>query len=387
MPLSFAICSAATNPFFSQVVQGVCRRLEQEEDIRLLTWKGDHLIPPAALPYLSPDALILGALSSDQLNNLPPGPLTLGFSNAQQTFPWPRVVNDDRMVGELAANALIDAGYTRICLCGFFHGNHYQLRGKGVTALAKTRGIPCETLDTSIPPPAPGEDFQQVWDRRQIFLRTTLQALPKNTGLVVVDASVATELGHLLREEVKRPVPDEIGLVVADLVTAENIELSHVILPGEKVGQRCVETLLSGLRDPAYSIPPSQKIPPQDIAMGSTLRENEVQVLYQQLESWCHQHLRELVTVHQAATHLGLSRRSLEMKLHKHGLPSPYELLTSLRLQEVRTMLETTSWGMEEIAAATGFQTARALANRFRAHHRMSPKAWRDRQGKRAKPV
>lgn len=379
MPFSLAICSSANNPFYTRVVEGVCRAVAADGDARVLTWQGNHLIPPVALPYLSPNALILGGFSPQDAAVLPAGLPMIGFSNAAETTPWPRVVNDDADVGALAARALLDAGYSPVRIVGETGTHHFRLRAEAAEQAFRKAGVTAGRIDTALPAPAGDETFAEVWARRQANLREALTALPANTGLLVLAGNLAAEVAHLLREDLQRNVPEDIGLMVADLVSPENRDLCHVLLPGEEIGKRCVDSLLRHLRDPAVAIPDLQTVPPVNLHPGISLREEEAQILYQRLEAWCRKHMREPVTVDQAAAHLGLSRRSLEMKLHETGFPSPYELLTRLRLREACRLLSETSMRIGDIAEATGFQTARALTNRFRAHHGLSPSQWRKR--------
>ena len=382
MPLSLAICSSANNPFFAKVIEGVVRTTSDNAEARLLTWQGNHVVPPAALPYLHPDALILGAITAPDAAALPGQLPKIGFSNSQQKSFWPRVVNDDFEVGAFATQALLDAGYQTISIFGALQMHHYRLRANGAISATRKAGVPYQLIDTSLPPPAEGESFAQVWTKQQNGLRKSLTSLPPNSGLVVLVGNLANELNHLLREEVKREIPGDIGLIVADLVSPENRELAHIGLPGEKIGEVCAESLLRHLREPGWALPEIQTIPPSELHPGQTIRTEEGQLLHQRLESWCRKHLREAVTVEHAAAELGFSRRSLEMKLHAQGLPSPYELLTKIRLAEACRLLAGSTLRLSEIAEATGFQTTRALSNRFRAHHSTSPRKWRDRQNR-----
>jgi transcriptional regulator GlxA family with amidase domain len=153
--------------------------------------------------------------------------------------------------------------------------------------------------------------------------------------------------------------------------------ISHVRLAAREIGRRAIGRLIQGIEAPQ---PPPQNdlfIAPEGIGEGNTLREDATKALYRKAEQYCRKHLLDDVTVDALAAEIGLSRRSLEMKLHEAGLPPPYHLLTELRLQKARHLLETTPMRMDEIAEACGFNAARALTNRFRARHGMSPGQWR----------
>ncbi len=63
------------------------------------------------------------------------------------------------------------------------------------------------------------------------------------------------------------------------------------------------------------------------------------------------------------ADHLGVHRRTLERRLHAHGLPSPHVLLLYCRFLHVARLLQDHGRSVETVAHHLGFGSASALCN------------------------
>lgn len=87
----------------------------------------------------------------------------------------------------------------------------------GVKTFAAAHDIPIDTLAMPIREPRDGEDFQSVWLEHHHQLRDRLREVPDNTGIVFPSGSQALEIFDILRQELRREVPGQIGLVLADL--------------------------------------------------------------------------------------------------------------------------------------------------------------------------
>ena len=63
-----------------------------------------------------------------------------------------------------------------------------------------------------------------------------------------------------------------------------------------------------------------------------------------------------------------MSRRVLELTLHRYGLETPFELLTRMRLHHAEQLLRETDHSIERIAEACGFAEMRSFSRWFRKH-------------------
>jgi len=375
MTFRLAFCCTNSNPFYEAVLRGVRKRLEEEGEA-LLPWSGSYQIPMAAIPYLKPDGLFLGAMQKEEL---PPDVRALphiGFSNFYPDGIRPAVVNDDMEAGRTAAREVIEAGYQQMALLCLPKLWHTHLRIEGAREEAEALGLTCYTHDMTLREPQGSETFQDVWISHQKTLRTFLKSLPRNTGLVVTNLSQALEARSILREQLQRGIPEDIGLLVVDVIDPLDHDLAIIELDGEEVGDRLVNWMLDQLRSGTNGVV-FEKVPPRGLVPGGSFRRGELTEVFRRLKTFCLDHLTEPLSVERMSQHVGLSRRSLEMKLQAAGMLSPYEFLTELRLAEAKRRLRSTDAHMEEIAEQSGFTDARAMRKRFQARLGVSPREWR----------
>ncbi|MBR1587818.1 MAG: substrate-binding domain-containing protein [Kiritimatiellae bacterium] len=77
------------------------------------------------------------------------------------------------------------------------------------------------------------------------------------------------------------------------------------------------------------------------------------------------------------ASHLGVSRRLLDLRFGQLGIPSISSALIARRLDEVKRLLSSTSFTLDQIAALSGFRNPDSLRNLFRRHFGISPRNYR----------
>ena len=79
------------------------------------------------------------------------------------------------------------------------------------------------------------------------------------------------------------------------------------------------------------------------------------------------------------ASHLGVSRRLLDLRFSQLGIPSIESTLVARRLDEVKRLLSSTSFTLGHIAALSGFISPDSLRNLFRRRFGISPRNYRKR--------
>jgi hypothetical protein len=272
MPFRLAFCANVPNPFVEAVLATVTERLQGDPDIQLLEWGNSRCFPAAAIPYLKPDGILVAALTGEEIASLPAGTQVFGFSNYLDHTPYPRVVQDDRMVGRMAATALLKTGYAHWLLLDD-QGTHFtHLRAQGMQDVATEHGIPYERLNLSMDTSVSGETFQEIWSKRVTTLEERLCSLEPNAGILTPSQAMAYEVLELLRESSPKSVPDELGLMVADMVRPGDAGLSSLRLDVEAVVDHLMTWVRMRLIDPAAVLPEVQTVPPLEICYGATLR-------------------------------------------------------------------------------------------------------------------
>lgn len=354
----------------------------KESDGELLFWEGRYHFPIAALEYLKPDGILLGAFQEKDLpitiRSLP----RLGFSNRFKYGIIPSVRTDDEAAGNIAVQQASQAGYERVAILCQSELWHAHQRAEGARSAADTCGLEVRNLEMSYRKPEASETFQDVWREKQEEFHSFLEALPANTVVITTAHGHAHQALSVLQETLGRNIPEDVGVIVIDLIDPTSDLLASVLLDGEQAGRRLAQRLLlqlNGKKDPA---PAHERISPQGFLAGQSVRGGEIISIYNRIQEWCDGHISEDVSVDDLCHAIGISRRSLELKLQAAGLTPPYELLTRLRLQEAKSLLQNSTLRIEEVAERCGFHDGRALRKRFQAYTGITPIQWRkDRNG------
>lgn len=368
------------NRYYQDVLQGIVEGLAENPLFHLQAWMGSHVIAPAALQYLTVDAVVTTNWEWEGLPQLPRSTPVIGISNAKAESDFPRIINDDLAVGRMSAEALMDAGYERLLVLKSLNHHHVQQRCQGVAEVAKQHALPLHIEEISLRRPLPGETFGDVLRDYRHALADVVRPLLPGTGVLDVQSNVGPEFLEVVHELSRLRVPEDIGLLTMDSTPPDETRMACIELNGREIGRQALRALHQQVQGGTPRPPGScVAVPPLGIRFGQSLRQGEGVLLHQQLLHFFQAHLDEEIQVENVARTLGHSRRSLEMKLKAAKLPAPYELLTRLRLKRAEDLLGGGEMSIEEIAQRSGFANARSLGERFRAYHGITPFAFRKR--------
>ena len=94
---------------------------------------------------------------------------------------------------------------------------------------------------------------------------------------------------------------------------------------------------------------------------------------------WALAHLGEDLGVDQLARRAGMSRRNFTRRFAEVTGTTPAQWVLARRLDEARTLLETTTWPVTRVAAACGFQSVVTFRQRFVSAYATTPTSYRER--------
>ena len=97
------------------------------------------------------------------------------------------------------------------------------------------------------------------------------------------------------------------------------------------------------------------------------------------LIEWLIEHLPETITVARMADQVNMSERNFRRSFSRMFQAGPSSYLERLRMERARTLLTSTRWSVERIAARVGFASADAFGRVFRRRYDTSPTAYRRR--------
>ena len=92
---------------------------------------------------------------------------------------------------------------------------------------------------------------------------------------------------------------------------------------------------------------------------------------------WAMARLHEPLSIDELAAHARMSRRTLVRRFRDTTGTTPARWVLARRLDEARSLLETTRWGVDRIALACGFGSAVTLRQNFVSAYATTPSAYR----------
>lgn len=96
---------------------------------------------------------------------------------------------------------------------------------------------------------------------------------------------------------------------------------------------------------------------------------------------WLLENLGQKLTVEALAAKFNLSVRTLNRRFHQQTGLSPLQWILSARIRRSQQLLEATALSIEEVAAASGFDSSSSFRERFHRLIGASPSAWRNTYG------
>lgn len=274
---------------------------------------------------------------------------------------------DHEAVGAMAARYLLDKGIRHFAYCGFALP-HAEGRREGFAG-----ALPAEALSVREIPPGLSADARR--DRLESWLRR----LPNPVGLFAAHDPLGREvLDACKRLDLRAPADVAVLSGSEDPVNCtlgfpplSSIELPWPALAGEALG------LLSRIRA-AGAVPEPVLLRPRGIR--SRQSTDFIRVADEQLReavAWMRLHQHEEIDVAAVARAVGMDRRALERRFRARLNRSPKQVLTDLRCERAREMLEAGRLRIGEIAEACGFGTSEKLAAAFKQRHGVTPRRWR----------
>lgn len=291
--------------------------------------------------------------------------------------PHASVVVDNAAVGRLAAEHLLDRGFTALAGCGpegvFFSAQRLDAFAGAVAAA----GFAAARLDGGFP-------FSGFSPRQAAAapVRAWLLGLPRPVGVFAVTDNVAMSLMRLCREA-GLAVPEDVALVGVNddglLSAAAAPALSSVALPGERVGHEAAAVLDAMMERPGW-VPPPRRLPPLGVAarQSTDLRltgDQEAAAAYAYIEAHAHRRISAVDVCAQTR----IARRSLERRFKRAFGRTLNEAILRVRLDRASTLLATTGLPVTRVAEAAGFGHMGHFYLKFKEARGATPQAFRAR--------
>jgi LacI family transcriptional regulator len=302
------------------------------------------------------------------------------FGAFRPDIPLPRVCGDHRMIGRVAADHLIERGYTQAAYFSTERLPPHTLRGTGFSErFAEATGHAPKNLVWAQRPSRKSDD----WRSLNQWLKRELEALPKPVAVFCYCDYDAAKLESACLEA-GLAIPDDVAVlgVDNDALVCENqrVPLSSVRHDRVRVGYEgaaLLNALMHGGRPPSAPV----LIPPRGVELrASTDGFAVADPLARSVVQFFRENLGRDIGVADAAAATRLSPARLEAHFSHTLGQTVYATLLRLRLFEARRLLALTDQPVKEIALRTGFCHAQHLSNAFRRAEGCTPSEYRRRE-------
>jgi LacI family transcriptional regulator len=305
--------------------------------------------------------------------------LSLPIVNISATLPKSpvaRVSCDSRVVGELAADHLVERGFQQFAYYGLRSVAYSAVRQQGFDVRLEVSGF--RSLSLLMPPTY--RVRSQQWRDQQRKLVQWLTRLPKPVGLFAVTDYRARQVLDACRQIGLR-VPQQVAVIGVDNeeVICAHVQprLSSVARNNRQEGYHAAAMLDQLIRrKPLPSL--EESIAP----FGVVARESTETVAFKDPRlcdaiDFLNANLAAPLGVQELASHVGVSRRWMEYAFREALGESPYQYIRRRRLKLAQRLLEKDARvKIYEIAKQTGFSSAKQFSMAFSQEFGVSPREY-----------
>jgi LacI family transcriptional regulator len=332
-------------------------------------WRGDGIIAALNTPA---EAACIKELAIPAVN----------ISGTLAKTPFPRVSVDHRLVGEMAAEHMIERGFQEFAFYGLRSVAYSAVRQKAFDARLELAGF--HSVALLMPPTYRAKGLQ--WRDQQRKLVTWLNRLNKPVGLFAVTDYRARQALDACRQVGIR-VPQQVAVVGVDNeeVICAHVQprLTSVARNNQQEGFHAAAILDQLMRGKTITSSEETIAP-----LGVVTRESTETVAFQDPRlcdaiEYLNDHVADPIGVQEMASHVGVSRRWMEYAFRDALGESPYQYIRRRRLKLAQSLLDKQPPAkVYEIARQTGFSSAKQFSMAFSQEFGASP---REYQRSRAK--
>jgi LacI family transcriptional regulator len=378
-----AVCLAGLQAYQLGILTGIRRALRSRPEWRIRvesTWA----IKPEHVRDANVDAIVGELYATDVLDEIVRTklPTVALFGSMREGAKQLSVLGtNDKRVGEIAAEHLIERGYTSFAVIGT---DHYfsrkraesfatSLQTRGHTLAPETRLLAREAV-RSHPLDVPGS--------LNVSCMNWLENLPARTAIFATSDRVARAVAQACHTT-GRKVPGELGLLGVDndpaFCESSVPEISSVNFPWEQMGARAcelLEDLFAGRKNRLESVLPT------GVESRASTDDHGPDEAVARAIAFIRDNLHRPINPQDVIEHVGLAKRTLQRRFAAavgHGLR---EELQSQRVLVARKLLESTDLTLAQIARKIGLSGAAWLGSVFGRMVGVTPGEYRERSGR-----
>jgi LacI family transcriptional regulator len=292
----------------------------------------------------------------------------------------PFIGADNRPVGKLAFEHLLDCGLRHFAFCGTPRGENpnQDLRCDIFCELVEQAGHECRVYLGKGRRGRAGS-----WEQRQQQLARWLRSLPKPVGIMTCH----DDRGHQVLEACRRAelaVPDEVAVIGVDndpfLCNLCTPPLTSIDINPERIGYEAAAALAAIMKGGKPPTKPLLLGPPRGVAARQStdmLAIEDVEVA--SAIRFVRENAVKGVTVQDVLSRASRSPSTLERRVKRLLGRTIKAEITRVKLSRARLLLCETELPVSKIAVRCGFSEPRYFCEVFRAHEGLTATAYRKR--------
>lgn len=377
-----ALILNVNKPYDRKVVAGIARFTRAHRNWRLYVedeplakipnlkrWRGDGIIADLDDPQVL-DAVI--GLKIPIVN------IGGAVFDASWKHDTPYVTTDNSAVAKLAADHLMNQGFTNFAYCGIRQSalNPWsRMRGDAFRKIVRQHGHICSEYYGRY-------TSARQWEAVQAGLCRWLSKLPRPIGLFACNDARARHVQESCRR-LNLQIPADVAILGVDndelMCDLANPALSSISLGTSNIGYeaaRLLDDLIAGRRI-AKKRRKVMKAPIGVITRESTNTISIVDEVVAQAVEFIRANVGTGVRVAEVTKQLDLSRSSLDNRFKQALGRTVHDEIERVRLERTKELLITTDCMLSEVALQTGFGTVQYLATVFRQSTGQTPGDYR----------
>jgi LacI family transcriptional regulator len=301
----------------------------------------------------------------------------IDLNSLRSDLPFVRIRSDNRGIGVMGAEHLLERGFQRFAFCGYSVVEWSTLRRDGFFDALARSGKSCELYES-----AWRGGHMPEWEKDQDRMAQWIYSLPKPCGIMACNDSRGQQLlDACLRVDVS--VPEGVAVIGVDndelLCEFCDPPLSSVMPNPQRIGFEAAAMLdqfMKGVK------PEKQEMLIEPLGVATRQSSDVLAVEDPHIASamsYIRDHALNGCTVQDLLECVPLSRSSLERRFRKYLGRSPQSEIHACRLKRVKQLLSETDLTLSRIAELVGYEHPEYMSVVFRRETGQTPGAYRRR--------
>lgn len=371
-----ALIVESSTPFGRQVLHGIARYVRSHQPWSIFLEQREFgAMPPGWLLRRRWDGIISRPTDrrlADAFRRMRVPVVDLNSLHSDLRLP--RIRSDNRAIGRLGAEHLLERGFRDFGFCGY-SVEWSALRREGFVGALDQPRCSCQVYESAWR----GRNMPE-WDEEQDRIARWIQALPKPCGLLACNDPRGQQVMDACRR-VDVAVPEAVAVVGVDndevLCELCDPPLSSIVPNPQRIGYEAASMLAALMaggspREPEILVEPIGVVTRQSSDV-SAVEDPDIAAAMRYIRD----HATEGCTVQDVLGHAAMGRSCLERRFRKYLGRSPQAEINLVRIKRIKQLLADTELSLNRIAELVGFEHPEYMSVVFKRETGQTPGQYR----------